>query len=112
MESGEETEVIDMEEDSLDEMEGVKEDIKRGRGRPSTTCKHVGRREKEEEKARKRKEEELEKRAQAVLSSDPPRGKNGRGHKIRFRRWRRSSLWPRPWIFPRKLWSSLSLYTR
>lgn len=64
-------EVMDMEieQDLPDKKE------KRGRGRPPTTFEHVGKREKDEERARQKKEEELEKRAKEALSSNPPQGK-------------------------------------
>lgn len=60
---------MEMEQDLPDKKE------KRGRGRPPTTFEHVGKREKDEERARQKKEEELEKRSKEALSSNPPQGR-------------------------------------
>lgn len=49
--------------------------VKRGRGHPLTMGEHVGKREKDEERACQRKEEEREKRAKKPLSSSIPRSK-------------------------------------
>lgn len=70
---------VDMEMDPL--VEEGKE--KRGRSRRPTTGEHVGKREKEEEKARRKEEEELNERAKMALSRNPPTG----------RQWEKAKVW-------------------